>query len=633
MLAYAPMATVCAFGSFDLVGARSWVIRTGLQEAGYDLTFCNTSVRGFFAKMRDLTRRWRTMQNDVDALYVVFPSHYYMPLAWRLARRRRIPVILDAIISLYDTDVSDRRRVSRFHPKAWLLFAVDWLACHLADIILVDTEEHRQYFMRTFSVPACKIAITPVGCRTDLFHPQPERAHSGPRIIGFYGTFIPLQGIDTILQAAKELANEDVRFVILGKGQTYPAIQQLAQQLRLSNVEFRESVPLEKLPDFIAECDVCLGIFGTSPKALRVIPHKAYEVLQCGKPLITARTPASERGLRDLEHALLCNPGDSHDLAEKIRKLLRDPGLAKRIADGGRSLALKHFQPSTIIAPLVAGLKDRGIAPTPKDYAPISVHILTWNSGRTLERTLKSVSGCKEIIVIDGGSTDSTVAIAKRFSATVIPQGTPSPTIDFSRARSAGLSASTQPRILVLDSDETASPRLLAEGKTIAHHHSDPAAYLVPRRYQMPDGSIIAHASTYPNERIYFFHRDAVEGWIKPVHERVKLKPGVPLLHLNGASLAPLPTVAEYKEKNLRYLAIEAMGSAKRGWGHWFRHRLLHTLRSRLIGTIRLLGIWLLPHDGKRLPLRFELLRFWYGWRLIVDTCPLRRLPHDRDRS
>ncbi len=258
---------------------------------------------------------------------------------------------------------------------------------------------------------------------------------------------------------------------------------------------------------------------------------------------------------------------------------------------------------------------------------PVSVHILTWNSGKTLRAALESVKQCSEIIVIDGGSTDDTVSIAKEFGANVIPQnddGASKPIDDFAAVRNRGLKASTESWIMALDSDETASPELMEDVKRISAT-DNPIACFVPRRYVLDDGTVVRHATTYPNERIYFFHRDAVDVWIKSVHERVQLKDGVKTKHLKGYSLAPLGTVADYIRKNLQYLQIEAESSKKIGWGHWLIHKVLRTIRSRIIALVRLTLIWVIPRRGKRLPLRQELIRFWYGWKLIVMTCPLRK--------
>lgn len=256
---------------------------------------------------------------------------------------------------------------------------------------------------------------------------------------------------------------------------------------------------------------------------------------------------------------------------------------------------------------------------------PVSVHVLTKNSAATLEACLRSVAGCEEILVMDGGSTDATLEIAKRFGAHVMQQ--PGTALkggvikDFAHIRNASLKASSQVWILILDSDEEASPELMAAVRSAMAKTGGPTAYRVPRRYRLPDGRLVTHATTYPNERIYFFKHDAVETWEKPVHERVRLREGVTVGRLDGWMIAPLGTVEEYKRKNRIYLNLEVERSKNLGWGRWIS-RVGRTLRSRLIATVKLAWIWLIPHGGTRLPMRHELARYWYAWRLIVETRP-----------
>ncbi len=258
---------------------------------------------------------------------------------------------------------------------------------------------------------------------------------------------------------------------------------------------------------------------------------------------------------------------------------------------------------------------------------PLSVHILTFNSGATLSRALQSIGNPAEIIVMDGGSTDDTVRIAERFGARVIPQndtGGGSIT-DFSAVRNRALLAATQPWVLTLDSDEVLSPALREEIISIVRNARTPAAFYVPRKYVTEEGSVIDQASTYPNERIYFFHRAAVTRWLKPVHERVELIPGIVTRRLQSPCLAPLPTPEEFKRKNERYIRIEVKASEHDGWIAWLHKRVLHTLRGRAVATARLLSMWIWPKPGKKLPLEHEWLRYWYAWRLMVETCPAKR--------
>ena len=112
---------------------------------------------------------------------------------------------------------------------------------------------------------------------------------------------------------------------MIGSGQLNGAMED-----RPPNVEWIEWIEYDDLPREYWGAGCALGIFGTSDKAQRVIPNKAYHALACGAPLITADTPAARELLRDGENALLVPPGDPAALAEAMRRLAADPGARSR---------------------------------------------------------------------------------------------------------------------------------------------------------------------------------------------------------------------------------------------------------------------------------------------------------------
>ena len=353
--------SVCFFGYDEREeGGRAWAIRTGLAERGVAVKLCQTSVNGFLAKYRDLYRKWRNV-GPVDAVYVIFMGYYLMPLAWYLARRRGIPIILDTLVSQYDTEVMDRRRVSRWSPRAWFLWALDWSSCALADAIVVDTHEHRKFFAERFSVDVRKVIVVPVGCRSDLFVPLPQRKSDGTFVVEFHGGFSPLQGVEHIIEAAKILQdrNEQIHFEITGTGQLFIPITRLAEELCLANITFLGKKPLQELPRSIARGDICLGIFGTTEKALRVIPNKVYECMSCGKPVITERSPAALEFLHDGKEVSMVEPGDSVALAEKIIELKYDGVLRERLGTCARAASLDTFSPHAVVKELIGWLESR----------------------------------------------------------------------------------------------------------------------------------------------------------------------------------------------------------------------------------------------------------------------------------
>ncbi|MYG17460.1 MAG: glycosyltransferase family 4 protein, partial [Gemmatimonadetes bacterium] len=168
-------------------------------------------------------------------------------------------------------------------------------------------------------------------------------AEDTPFRVLFVGKFIPLHGLPFMLEAANRLKDvPDIEFHLVGSGQLTDEIHETARRLNLENVRFTDWIPYEQLHRFLQGWGVCLGIFGTSDKAVRVIPGKVFVALSAGKAVITADSPAIRELLADGESAVLCRRGDPEALAGAIRRLHRDRELLHRIAEGGSRVFRDH---------------------------------------------------------------------------------------------------------------------------------------------------------------------------------------------------------------------------------------------------------------------------------------------------
>lgn len=287
---------------------------------------------------------------NVDLILVEYPAWDAVYIAKLISKLRHKPIIVDAFVSLYDTEVFDRRRVKENSLKALHLYLKDKLLCQLADHVLLDTREHIKYFSKVFHIPQKKFSPIYVGSDDEVFYPR-EKKGENFFLVTFHGTFIPLHGIEHIIIAMKFLEkHSDIKCEILGYGQTYKYVREIARSMKLKNtVLHRYFLKYEELPSFIAKADVCLGIFGNTPKAKRVVPTKVYDILAMKKPLITSATPAiREIGIINRKHALLVKPGDPKALADAILELKEDESLRERIAENGYSLYKKKFTPKAI---------------------------------------------------------------------------------------------------------------------------------------------------------------------------------------------------------------------------------------------------------------------------------------------
>ena len=311
----------------DVIRFELWGSDRPALLSGRKLPLVSRAV-GVYARLA-----WRVLRTPRPTLFVVlYPGQLDVRLVSLIGRLRRVPTVYDHFISLEETVVGDRGLREEKSTLARLLRRVDRGACRAASVVLADTPSDADYFAARAGIDPARVRVLWVGAQ-DVFRPSdvtPER-----RLVFFHGTYIPLHGIDTIVRAAKLLEDDDIRFRLLGRGQERPATEQLAARLDVRNVEFAEPVPLAELPGQIAQGELCLGIFGTTAKALRVVPNKVFEYLAVGRPVLTANTPGI-RSAFSTELALV-EPGNPEALATAVHRLLGDPAELERLAAAGRA--------------------------------------------------------------------------------------------------------------------------------------------------------------------------------------------------------------------------------------------------------------------------------------------------------
>lgn len=320
---------VLYFGNYDSNYSRNRVLIHGLRDNGVEVLECN-SRRAGLAKFVELFRKHWRMRNSYDVMVVGFLGQQIIPFAKLISRK---PIVFDSFLSLYDSNVFDRKTVKSDSLKARYYWLLDWLSMYLANIVLFDTEQHIKYASKEFGIKVGKFRRIWIGASDDIFYPAPKQ-NMGQFTILFYGSFIPLQGIEYILASAKLLNEESVRFVIIGNGQEKKKMLTLSDKLGLNDVEFKDYLEPQLLKNEIAKADVCLGIFGATHKTQRVIPNKVYECIAMQKPVITADTPAI-RELFDPTDLALVESANPQALATAIIKLKDNHDLRDAIAVSG----------------------------------------------------------------------------------------------------------------------------------------------------------------------------------------------------------------------------------------------------------------------------------------------------------
>lgn len=361
------------FGTYDeRRHPRVQVIREGLAARGHDVTVVNMPLDvDTAARVQLVSQPWRAPVVAVrlliawalllvrsrsvrrpDAVVVGYLGHFDVHLA-RL-RWRRAHVVLDHLVSLADT-ATDRKLDSTRRTR--VLRAVDRAATARADTVLVDTAEQVGLLPQAHRH---KALVVPVGAPTAWFRAgdderSTDRAARLPETMSvvFFGLFTPLQGSVTIGEAISKLAAEPLQWTVIGNGQDRAACEAATGG---APVRWLDWVDAEVLPGIVAEHDVCLGIFGTGPKAHRVVPNKVFQGAAAGCVVVTSDTPAQREALDGA--GVFVPPGDAAALSEVIMSLRTDPSAVERGRRAAREVAERRFRPLSVVGPLSDRIED-----------------------------------------------------------------------------------------------------------------------------------------------------------------------------------------------------------------------------------------------------------------------------------
>ena len=353
----APLPTVCFFQAYNRDYIRTETLLDGLRENGVPVVLCQVNGRG---PLRYPLALWKLLRG-IGRCDLVLANFRSFELLWLLRLLTRKPILYDAHISFWQSACEER---GWFRPDSLpgrLLFFLDRWNCRLSDQVLLDTETHRDYFVRTFGVPPEKITSVYISCEDRLFFPRPAPPPSGPgKTVFWSGSGIPLQGLDVVYEAFKELQGRGVGVTlrIAGSSRIIDRLRRTAEAEGVRNVVFLGGIPRRQVIEEIAAADIGLGgHYSTVPKASQVIAGKVYELIAMRKPVVIGDSPATRELFVDGENALMCRMGSPAALADAVERLAADSVLAERLAANAHALYDSRLRPKVDVAPLLPVLE------------------------------------------------------------------------------------------------------------------------------------------------------------------------------------------------------------------------------------------------------------------------------------
>jgi glycosyltransferase involved in cell wall biosynthesis len=232
----------------------------------------------------------------------------------------------------------------------WVLRAALKTAARRAQAVVSICREIVTQMQDAWSISPERCHVIRNGVDEDRFYLQPHDAARRVlglpvegHYIGFVGGFFPWHGLETLIEAVPFVHAKvpSATFLLVGEGQTKPALEQLVQQRGLTEiVRFVGRADWAQVPTWIAACDVCVMLH----RQTRSYPGdsmKLWEYLSCGRPVVTTIGPGYGETVEAIGCGLAAKPDHAQDVARQLIRLLENPEERMKMGERGRMAVIQ----------------------------------------------------------------------------------------------------------------------------------------------------------------------------------------------------------------------------------------------------------------------------------------------------
>jgi len=203
---------------------------------------------------------------------------------------------------------------------------------------------------------ADKMSVITNGVDLDLFRPRSREdarrdlgLPAGP-LVTYAGTHGMAHGLDLVLEVAKRLALDGIRFLLVGEGAEKTRLKQQAAAEKIDNVIFWDQQPRDRLAQVYAASDLLLVVLRDLPLFRSVIPSKIFEFMGAARPVLST-VDGESRGIIERSGAgVFSPPGNAEALTDAIRKLARDSERLTEMGTRGREFAEHNYSRPVLAA-------------------------------------------------------------------------------------------------------------------------------------------------------------------------------------------------------------------------------------------------------------------------------------------
>jgi glycosyltransferase involved in cell wall biosynthesis len=275
--------------------------------------------------------------HDVDLVIGTSPQFFTAVAAYVVSRMKRIPYVFE----LRDLWPESIKAVGAMKDSfaIRMLERLEMFLYRKAARIVSVTESFKQVLIRR-GIEGTKIEVVTNGVDVSQFKPRlkdPELTRKlgleGKFVAGYIGTHGMAHALETLLQAADRLRGQNFAFIFLGDGARKQALREMADQMKLDNVVFIDSVPKADVPKYWSLLDVSIIHLRKTELFTTVIPSKMFECMGMGIPVLHGVEGESADIVRREQVGIPFEPEGVDQLCEALRSLKSDPARLARFRE------------------------------------------------------------------------------------------------------------------------------------------------------------------------------------------------------------------------------------------------------------------------------------------------------------
>ncbi|MFD2203526.1 glycosyltransferase family 4 protein [Shivajiella indica] len=310
-----------------------------------------TSNEGFFKRILDYTSYafmafWVGLFIKTDLIIATSPQFFTAVSGSILAFFKRKKWVME-VRDLWPESIV---AVGAMQKNVFITF-FEWLEKRLylsANHIIVVTDTFKEK-IASRGIAGDKISVFKNGANLELFQFGEKPSYliekhglEGKFIIAYIGTHGMAHGLDFILENIGEFqdTNPELFFLFLGDGAEKKNLVLKAEELRLKNVLFIDSVPKIEVVDYLKVMDVALVNLKKSDTFLTVIPSKIFEAAAMKKPILLGLEGETKEIIETYQAGLCFIPEDKTSFVEQVKKISLNLNSYKKFQEGCEKLAL-----------------------------------------------------------------------------------------------------------------------------------------------------------------------------------------------------------------------------------------------------------------------------------------------------